>query len=69
MKLTPDQVLLDAHPEQTIALGGAALVLPRPWVYLDLFVYNRSSRFMNYQRQKQELAEGSGYHPRCCLLA
>lgn len=36
--------------------------------HLDLFVYNRSSSFMNYQREKQELAEGSGYHPFCCLL-
>ena len=48
-------MLTYVHPDETIALGGEALILPHPGLHLDLFVYKRSSSFMNYNRKKQSL--------------
>jgi len=44
-----------ARPGHTVALGGEAPVLPHLGLPLDLFVYKRSSRLMNYDREKQSL--------------
>lgn len=48
-------MLTYARPDRTIAWGGEAPILPHPGLRLDLFVYKRSSSFMNYNREEQSL--------------
>lgn len=65
IKFTPNLTLCTSRWNHHLGRRGPAL--PCPGLGLDLFVYKRSSSFMNYNRESSAYG-GVGMLPVCCIL-